>query len=176
MTIEIISFPKCGRTWLKCILGCVLASRKNINSQNLSLKTLDPSLYTDDVFRLRHDLSRDLQHPFLEHYKTIKNHTIKTSKHKSIFLTRNPLDVIVSVYFERKYRYIFWGRRFKYNKTISEFIREDTGSLKTLREYLKKVNLFASHKNSVIVKYENLHTRQEKEVNKILEDMNENDL
>jgi hypothetical protein len=98
-------------------------------------------------------------HPQNPHLKT-SSEILKNSKNGlknySIFIVRDPRDVIVSMYFEKTKRAGLYGEP-KYNGTLKDFIYEEKGSLKSLITfYNHKLSKFNA-KKTLIVKYENLH-------------------
>lgn len=137
----IVSFPKCGRTWLRLMIGRAIVQhfdllisahdQKLINIHNLPM--LDSNIpkivfeHDDDAFFKASD---ELNRSKLEY-----------SNQKVLFLIRDPRDVVVSAFFHKKYRANFLPKdRSKlsyssYNGKISQFIREPVGSLRTLIEY-----------------------------------------
>ncbi len=71
-----------------------------------------------------------------------------------VLLIRDPRDVIVSSYYERKYRGATWGYEYK-GEGISTFLREERGSFLTLLAFLKSLAGLRSKMNlsNVLVLY-----------------------
>ena len=99
----VISYPKCGRTWLRVMIAKALALHYKI-----SLETVfDPS----DVIKagcrkaprigFRHDGADLIPDPSK---KSFKRKYQKYKNKKVIFLVRDPRDVLVSYYFHRTRR------------------------------------------------------------------------
>jgi hypothetical protein len=122
----LISYPKCGRTWVRLMLAKVLVSHFRLKG--------DRDLI--DVERLagRHAAIPRIQvtHDGAPHQK--RPDELGTDKRryrakKVIFLVRDPRDVIVSLYFQAT-------RRDKYFQgDISSFIRHDRFGIETLLRY-----------------------------------------
>jgi Sulfotransferase domain len=162
--IFIVSFPKCGRTWLRLMIGKALINHFNLKVENpLILRTLHN--YNAEIPRVA------VTHDEKTHKKTgeLKKSKLRFRDKKVILLVRDPRDVVVSLYFHYRYR----ERR--YHGELSDFIRERLGSLDTLIMYY---NIWAKQrhvpKDFLLVCYENIHKNSEKELQKVLHFMNIN--
>ena len=154
----LISFPKCGRTWLRLIIGKYIEERFKLQSvPKADILELTPlSKYNSEIplIQVTHDDRPDLKKP-----AEIEKNKKKYRKKKVLFLVRDPRDVVVSQYFqllkrERKIEEI----------GISEFIRLEKGSLNSI---IRFYNVWYENreipKDFLIVKYEDLHTQFYKE-------------
>jgi len=125
----VISYPKCGRTWLHVALGKVFSCIKGFQDKLI----LDSNfIYGIDIF------------PYFYHDHSDKNRSIVENKTKYssksiIFLTRDPVDVVWSYYLHCKHR----TKKFK--GSFSKFIESE-------RYGIEKVVLFYNiwFKNSLI--------------------------
>lgn len=183
----LISFPKCGRTWLRFMLGRSFQQLFNLEHPNLNDKMLmlEPLAGLDPrVPRLMvtHDDDPQWKKP-----EELGRSKAKYKALKVIFLARDPRDTIVSAYFEQSKRVQFYLNSLKqephlrpyrdriqpYAKDISAFIYEEVGSLNTLLEFY---NLWAKNreipKGFLLVRYEDLHAHPETELARILEFLN----
>lgn len=159
--IYLISFPKCGRTWLRLLIGHYLAHHYGLPTDNY--------LRIQDYHRL------DRRVPLIE-----KLHDDKPQKRrleelgrskdlfcrdKVIFLVRDPRDVLVSWFYARKYR----ESGPKYAGTIHDFITEEYGSLAVIVEYY---NIWFAErdkpKSFLLLRYEELHAGPEQELKRVL--------
>ena len=153
--IQIVSYPKCGRSWFKLIICDLVYKHYNITSK------------IDDVStELLYKLDKKVPKIIFTHdddpmYKTIEelNHDKSNYQYTSVvFLVRDPRDVIVSWFFEYKYRVSEKSKKedMSYN-SISEFIRNRRGGIESLIGFY---NLWVDKKDVpkkfMILRYEDL--------------------
>jgi len=149
----LLSFPKCGRTWLRLLIGKVLENHFQLDHPQMEEKLLKlhrlprldsrvPKIYVD--------------HDDWPHWKRPEELERKKKKYRNakiVFLVRDPRDVIVSLYFEQSKRVTeddarrirnrhlalrrYRSRIEPYKGTMQEFIREEVGSFKTLIAYYR---------------------------------------
>lgn len=181
----IISFPKCGRTWLKLMIGRAIVGHLGISETNL----LDTLLDSKFSLAKLHPLLPKIQftHDDDPHWKTSddlmtdKTHYQNT---KVIFLVRDPRDLVVSTYFEQKKRVQFWidslkeslhlqdyQQRLKpYKGELSSYLNEEVGSIDTI---IKFYNIWADNRDVprefLLTRYEDLHDNPHGELHRILE-------
>lgn len=159
----ILSYPKCGRTWLRFMLGYIFASHFQINrSIRRNLLELDTlSSYNNKIpmIRIIHDDNAHLKSP-----NELKISKFEFRNKKVILLVRDPRDVLVSYYYHKKFR------ERSYFKDISSFTREETGSIETIIKYYSIWMMnYNVPKDLLIVRYEDLHHQPEIELRKILD-------
>jgi len=178
----LISFPKCGRTWLRLMIGKALQQQFNLSSPNIEQETLELTplaKYDPKIPKVA------IAHEDNPHWKKPEELQTDKSQYKNvkvIFLVRDPRDVVVSLYFEQKKRSNFWKEANLYNLkeyqdrikpyegSLSEFIYEPIGSLNTLIEYY---NIWDKNRlipeSFLVVCYEDLHKNPHAELMKVLE-------
>lgn len=147
----IISYPKCGRTWLRVLIGKYICSKFNL-SDDMILKTfqitkfqgLHPTQFSHDTSSWNKKIVYRFDNlPFKKNFYKDK---------KIIFLTKNLKDTLVSSYFHVKKRDKI------YSDTITKFIRSDIYGVKKVLAFNK-----IWYQNKKITKeflhisYENLH-------------------
>ncbi|NEN88672.1 MAG: sulfotransferase domain-containing protein [Okeania sp. SIO3H1] len=155
----LISFPKCGRTWLRLMLGRVLQTHFKLKNTNLleldKLRQLDPDI---PKIWVSHDDEPQWKNP--EELITSK---AEYQEKRVIFLVRDPRDAIVSNYYQKT------KRRLAYNGSLSEFIREENGRFTTL---IRFYNIWAENRNVpqdfLLVRYEEIHRDRQKELRRVL--------
>lgn len=132
----IISFPKCGRTWLRLMLGHYLAHHHGIETQDYLMR--DALARQPDVPRIAayHDDKPYKRRP--EELERSKRHY---RKDKVIFLCRDPRDVLVSHYYSLRYRASSHG----YDGPLEDYVYEGQGSLATIIAYY---NIWADQQDS----------------------------
>lgn len=119
----LISFPKCGRTWLRVMLGKAMRDRYELRGHNL-MRFTDAGVDAAGVPRIlaTHDDSPQVKAP--EHLIRQKS---PYRRRRVLFLARDPRDVVVSLYFHRTRR-----RRDPYPGSLSDFLTERVGSFDAL--------------------------------------------
>lgn len=179
----LISFPKCGRTWLRLMLGRAFVKHFHLSHPNLMQKMLELSSLSDlhpevPKILISHDDDPHWKKPEELH----RNKKFYQEK-KIIFLVRDPKDVVVSAYFEQKKRAAFWvnglqkqphlkkyrDRLKSYEGSISEFLYEPVGSLDTILTFYQIWE--QNHhipKEFLLVRYEDLHQQPNEELQRIL--------
>lgn len=153
----IISFPKCGRTWLRTIIGRVFQRHYKLKESELMYLTSAPLEYKNriPVVMAYHD-----QHPHHKPGGQISSYKHRYRGKNVILMVRNPDDVLLSLYYHMKFR----AKNTALDK--SSFVR---GKIDPLIEYY---NSWVENKNLFnrfdIVVYENLHSNPVVEVRKVL--------
>ena len=157
----IISFPKCGRTWLRLMIAYAITfhfdQEREVETLNLQrLARLYPQV---PKIRVKHDDEPHLQLASgLSHNKNSYRGT------KVLFLARDPRDVIVSLYFHRT------KRSKDYVGTLSDFVREERGSTEALITYY---NIWANNQgvpqDFLLVRYEDLHQNTHQQLRQVLD-------
>ena len=149
----IISYPKCGRTWLYKILS--LYSQK-INSNNY-VKNRKLIKFDNIFIKFVHDCSDPSPYPV----KPTKFKNADLINKKKIILLRDPREVIVSHWHHLSFR------EKTYKRNISEFIDDEYLGIKKIISFYNFLNL-KSLNNTKIITYEGLVKNTFEEVKKIL--------
>lgn len=157
----LISYPKCGRTWLRLMLSHALALHVGAEDVDYLGTNILENAMDGRLPRIR------VSHDDSPHWK--RPHRVVGSKQKYrgkriLFLARDPRDVVVSMYFERS------RRERAYSKTLADFLHESKGSLDTIIAYY---NVWHRARNVprdfCMVRYEDLHANTAKELRRIFE-------
>ncbi len=139
--IFIVSYPKCGRTWLRLMLGKALAYHFGLTEVNL----LELAQLAANYPKIPHI---ELTHDHNAHYHTPSELSpLKTeyANKKVILLVRDVRDVVVSYYFEvTKRRKFLKPRRFQYDGDLSSFLRYEKGSVATIITFY---NIWAANRH-----------------------------
>jgi hypothetical protein len=123
----LVSYPKCGRTWLTMLLARAMANAAGLSERELDYLAND--LLGGKVGDLPHVR---ISHDDNPHWKTPRQLARSKRRYREkrvILLVRDPRDTVVSMYFERT------RRERAYAGTLSEFLRERRGSLDTILAY-----------------------------------------
>jgi hypothetical protein len=183
--VYLLSFPKCGRTWLRLMIGRALTTYYNLDHPDIlnkmvkleSLSEFDPSI---PKIRVTHDDNPQWKKP-----DELNETKIEYKDSKVILLVRDPRDVVVSSYFEKRKRLKLWENTFQerdgkdnnnyihrvqpYQSDISTYLREDVGSFSTL---VKFFNIWGFNHNVpkefLLVRYEDIHEDPHRELQRVL--------
>ncbi len=170
--ITVISYPKCGRTWLRLMLSQAFASHFGVANANL-LELEEMAGRQPNIPRVvfSHDGPANLKtaDELLAHDKQ------EYAGSKTVLLVRDPADVVVSYYFERtRRREVFNPERFPtFNGDLSTFLREERGGLDSILAFYQS---WANHQHVpaafLLVRYEDMHADAGRELRRILNFMN----
>jgi Sulfotransferase domain len=157
----LVSFPKCGRTWVRLLLGRSLQQHFGLPAdadlvELHHLAELDP--HVPCVFATHDD---DAQWKTADHVDRDKR---RYRRHRVILLVRDPRDVIVSLYHQKQ------DRRGAYDGTIDAFLDEPVGGFASLLAFY---DAWADNLDvpaaTLVVRYEDLHARPEAELRRMLD-------
>ncbi|AMK10679.1 sulfotransferase domain-containing protein [Pseudodesulfovibrio indicus] len=147
---EIVSYPKCGRTWVRFMLG------------NMFNEYFELGLDNDEMLELKKKVHwRNLRIPFIEmhhdgdaykkHVDEIAFRTKRYTGKRVLFLMRDPRDVVVSQFHQLS------KRQGLVDTDLSTFIRSEDGGLpcivKFYNEWLRGIGVTREH---MILRYEDL--------------------
>lgn len=156
--IYLLSYPKCGRTWLRLMIGKALVDDLNLTADPMEISQLHR--HTPHVPRIRaiHDGSSWSKRP-----DELERNKDEFSRKKVIFLVRDPRDTLISMYFQATKRRDF------FSGTPSQFLRHDVGALDTIIAYY---NTWAENRNVprelCLIRYEDLHREPVRELERAL--------
>jgi hypothetical protein len=146
--VHFLSFPKCGRTWLRRMLGRVLVRHFELGDADpvdlRRMSRLHPAIPT---MHMHHD-----DDAFWKPVRHLNPRRTWYRDKRVVLLVREPKDVIVSAYFQKS------KREKTFSAGISRFLREEEGGIDTLIEYY---NIW--HRNADVprtflcISYEQLH-------------------
>jgi hypothetical protein len=136
MKTLITGFPKSGTTWLARILDCLLTDEYKIFKQIKHIKRIYISKNNTIIFS-------HLNNPLYSTILDVPEHD------KCIILYRDFKDILVSCYFQQKYR-----EKTNYRGTISEFIDFDLGGIKSIINFYKTIE--DNGKNKEYLYYETM--------------------
>ncbi|MDP6429766.1 MAG: sulfotransferase domain-containing protein [Rhodospirillales bacterium] len=150
--VFLISYPKCGRTWLRYMLGLYLLGGRDGNPMDVyDISLAEPDFATIYV---NHD-----DYPHWKPLAELETDKSKFADKKILFLVRDPRDVLVSNYFQYTKR----GDKEKANDTgfdgsIGDFIDHEIGGLGNIIQFY---NIWARNRNVPrkfqCLTYEDLH-------------------
>lgn len=173
----LISYPKCGRTWLRTLIAKILSESYNVKLSKRDFFSLEKySEKCTDIpsIRVTHDPDADTTADNSENFlKDLIQHRYQNEN--IIFLVRDPRDVLVSHYFQSTRRPKKQGEY--YDKDISAFIREPFFGIDAI---LKFYNVWAAQRhlpnNFLLVKYEDMWQDTKKEIQRVCKFVGLNDI
>jgi hypothetical protein len=155
----LVSYPKCGRTWLRMLLSRALELETGAPGVDyLGGRYLGGQIPGVPRVRVTHDDD--------PHWKTPSRLDRRKRRYrgkKVVLLVRDPRDVVVSMYFERS------RRERAFSETLSEFLRERRGSLDTILAWYNAWERCRSVPSALlVVRYEDLRRDTEREARRVL--------
>jgi len=170
--VYLISYPKCGRTWLRLMLGRAFTRFYSLppDEDNLFLRWQSrPHPHLPMIAVVHED------RPMLKRPDELQASKGKFRDKRVIFLARDPRDVIVSSYFEMKKRGAIFGdnpyetRSAEYEGSLEDFIQRKEGGFETILRYY---NIWAQNrevpKGFLLVRYEDLKANPQTELRKVV--------
>jgi hypothetical protein len=139
--VYLLSYPKCGRTWVTLQMGRAISQHFGLEVPNLlKLSTFGEALPEVPHIRLTHD-----DQPHRKRPHELSPSREKLAGKKVILLVRDPRDVIVSYYHHKSRREplrdFWWFQRkrkethSRFQGTLAEFLEQDIGGFDTLLRY-----------------------------------------
>lgn len=159
----LVSYPKSGRTWLRAMLGRALQQKYQTDpgmimrtSAFAGLDSRIPRIYVS------HD-----DFPHNKPPEKVKKSKSKYASKRVILLVRDPRDVLVSLYFQKRFR-----RRGKaaYTGELDQFLGERIGGIQSLIAFY---NAWAENRDVpedlLVVRYEDIVADPTRELRRLLE-------
>ena len=148
----VISYPKCGRTWIRMMLGrYLIGDGEGDYLDTLEMTHANPRLPT---IHFSHD-----DYPHVKRYTALHEDKSMYEDKSIVFLVRDPRDVVVSYFFQYTKR----GDRKTANDasfqgTLADFVRHDIGGVKNIVRFY---NIWARNRNVPkrfqLMRYEDIH-------------------
>jgi hypothetical protein len=156
----LVSFPQCGRTWLRVMLGRAFQLHFGLPDHT-------------DLTELGHLAELDRRVPMLlvthdddAQYKPaaeVERNKSRYRHRRVVLLVRDPRDVIVSLHHQLS------GRRDRYHGTLAEFVNEPVGGFASLLAFYDAWAAALDVPAALlVVRYEDLHARPEAELAQVL--------
>lgn len=169
----LISYPKSGRTWLRLMIGCAIATHYELPKEEeiLFLRykgKLHPRIPKITVI---HE-----DRPMLKTPDELQKSKARFKNNKVIFLVRDPRDVIVSSYFEMSKRGHVFGtnpyesRQPVFDGSLTAFIHRKEGGFDTILAYY---NIWAENrhipKDFLLIRYEDMQKDPGRELRRVID-------
>ncbi|MEX2337383.1 MAG: sulfotransferase domain-containing protein [Aquisalimonadaceae bacterium] len=158
--VHILSFPKCGRTWLVLMLSKVMEEQYGIQLRN--------PLRLRDYHKKNRRVPLILQHhdggPEFQRVEQLNRDKQEYAGRKVLFLVRDPRDVTVSAYFQKT------KRNYNYEGELKDYVYEPVGSIETNIEFY---NIWARNRHIpsdfLLMTYEDMHADTERELRRAVD-------
>lgn len=179
----LVSFPKCGRTWLRLMMGHAIAHHFEIYDSDLETQMLELDALANLDQRIPYILAMHDDHPQWKQPHELEHDKSGYEGKRVILLVRDPRDVVVSCFFEQTKRvgpYLedlkqkadlqdFVDRLKPYQGSLSDYLDETVGSMATIIEYY---NIWANNRSVpaalLLVRYEDLHADPTGQLKRVL--------
>ena len=159
---EIVSFPKCGRTWLRFMLGNVFNDYFQLNLDYDAMLELKKKVHYRNLRIPFIDIHHD-ENAYKKHISNIHFRTEYYRGKRIIFMVRDPRDVVVSQYHQLS------KRQHLIDSDLSAFIRSEKGGLpcivKFYNEWYRGIGCTREH---LILRYEDLKADTFGELKKLI--------
>lgn len=159
------SYPKSGRTWLRFILAnyfaIIYALGVEVNLDNLF--SIIPNFDFDPARGMPG--FKDKEWPSVVPLVAVSHHPydrITFGRRRTIFMVRDPRDVMVSAYFHQTYH------KHRFSGDVSEFLRNDQLGISALVRYLNGWAAALEKCENVVISYEKLSKGAVAEVTRVL--------
>jgi len=176
--VYLLSYPKCGRTWLTLQLGRAISQHYAVEVPNLlKLSSFGEQIPEVPHIRLTHD-----DQPHRKRPHELSPTREKLAGKKVILMVRDPRDVIVSYYHHKSHReplrdfWWFQGKRkethSRFQGTLADFLDEEIGGFDTLLRYYE-IWLDARHTPAafMLLRYEDMQADPAGQLRRVLDFM-----
>ncbi len=158
--VHIVSFPKCGRTWLVLLIATVL-------QKHYGIRTRKPLRLRGYAWR-RREIPYILQHhdggPEFQRPDELPTDKGFYAGKRVVFLVRDPRDVLVSTYFQKS------RRNYNFEGSLSDYVHHPVGGIETIVRFY---NIWATHRDVprafLLLTYEDLHRDTVGELRRVIE-------
>ena len=163
----IISYPKCGRTWLRLLLGQVLSGSKTVEvDRHGDLAGITAARPDTGLVEVSHD-----DYPHWKPAREIRDSRGAYAGKKVAFLVRDPRDTVVSMYMQLMHR--DGKRRFTFEpplpETLSGYLRSDYGIPNIVRFFNVWARERGKPREFLLLRYEDLIGQPGRETRRLLE-------
>lgn len=158
--VHVVSYPKCGRTWLVLLIGKTLQLHFDLRVRNLlRLRAMASKRRGIPYILQHHDGGPEFRRP----EELIRDKSFYRDR-KVVFLVRDPRDVLVSSYFQKV------RRNNDYQGTLGDYVHEPVGGIETIIAFF---NIWARNRDVprdfLLVTYEDLHRDTHGELRRVID-------
>jgi len=160
--IYCISYPCSGRNWLMNIVENYCPERISFTHDILEKDSAQNTTTWEDIHKYKESGKMDAWKKMYAH-------------RKNVILTRDPRDVVISYFYQKKYRepYLlstgFISEAGNFDGSIEDFVKDDIFGIKTIVEFMNLwVDLIKSG-SSLHVTYEAMHENPVSESSRLIE-------
>ncbi|MBB4091154.1 sulfotransferase domain-containing protein [Salinibacter ruber] len=166
----VVSYPKCGRTWLRMMLGTSIneAYQLGLRVEELTeIRSMTKKHPDVPVIRFTHD-NRAHTKTFDELGQKVAN---RYSNILVILLVRDPRDVVISYYYQYKFRGDKYAARDDgFDKSLDDFMFYDIGGIRHIVHFYNRWSDWVSKKsNCTVIRFEEMLTRPNEVLQEVVE-------
>lgn len=159
-SVHLVSYPKCGRTWLVLLLAEAIQRHYGVHVRNpLKIRRLASPWRGIPYIHPHHDGGPEFRLP--EELPADKRFY---RNRRVIFLTRDPRDVVVSSYFQKA------KRNYNFTGTLDDYLGERRGGLESILAFY---NIWRANahvpRDFLMVTYEDLHADTAGELRRVMD-------
>jgi hypothetical protein len=174
--VYLLSYPKCGRTWVTLQIGRVLQQHYGLDVPNLlKLSVFGERIPEVPLIRLTHD-----DQPHRKRPHELSPTREKLAGKRVILMSRDPRDVVVSYYHHKSKRererdfWFFQKQRrethSRFRGTLAEFLEVEIGGFDTLLRYY---NIWEQNrgvpKEFMLLRYEDMQADPVRELRRVID-------
>ena len=171
--VYLVSYPKCGRTWLRLMIGRAIAVHFSLpQEEDILLLNWKKKPHPDlPMITVVHD-----DRPMLKTPDELERSKDRYRDKSVILLVRDPRDVVVSSYFEMSKRGRLFGknpyesREAYFVGSLADFIHKKEGGFDTILAYY---NIWAANrdipKSFLLVRYEDMRENPRRELRRVVD-------
>ncbi len=163
--IMFVSFPKCGRTWLRVLLGHALQLHFHKPELDYWQQMFGGDAPGLPCLSFRHDGG-----PLTQTAAELPADKTLYRDKKVVVLVRDPRDALVSAYFQTSQRKYGQEPKRRFQGTLHEYLHQPVGSVDTfLRYYAIWAEQRHIPRDFLLLRYEDMHADPVKELRRVLD-------
>lgn len=154
----VVSYPKCGRTWLRFSLGLALKDHFGMEmTERVEIHKLNDANSKIPRIYFTHD-----DNPHNKRAETIEVDKSDYRDKRIVFLVRDPRDVLVSLFYHKSFR------SKKFSGSLDDYLKTPVGGLDSIVQFY---NVWArsGHTPLLIISYEDMHADPQGTLGRVLE-------
>ena len=157
--VLVVSYPKCGRTWLRLLMARALQEEYRLDVLTLELEQL-----TSMVPKLPRVYFTHEGEPYKQSPDELEVSKRRYARKQVILLVRDPRDIVVSLYFH------VTRRQRAFTGSLAEFVTGRRGGFDTIIAFYNNwARQRALPKGLLLVRYEDLHRNAAGELRRVMD-------
>lgn len=162
----VVSFPKSGRTWLRVFIAKYIAVAYGVP---FSVNTAPLIGTKTPLVRLGFSHCGFDAVAGVTGERKVRKCIDELAGKRIVLLVRDPRDVVVSYFFQRRARDVKYGRGIDERVTLSHFIRDDVNGLHRIIDLMNRwYDAWGGRKDFLLLRYEDCRAQTEHEFRRVL--------